>query len=182
MIGNDIVDLCLAKIQSNWQRKDFLEKQFTIAEQEAIAKAENPFQLVWLFWSMKEATYKCYTQQYPNRFFAPKKLQCSLISSNEGIIKIYDKEYYSFSKIHSNYIHTVASSSLKKSIVKDFLLDKKLNESTVVKQQLLSYFPEEVRLEKNKFGIPSLHQQQKLPISISLSHHGNYGGFAFQND
>ena len=29
MIGNDVVDLQLAKTQSNWQRKGFLEKQFT---------------------------------------------------------------------------------------------------------------------------------------------------------
>ena len=29
MIGNDIVDLSLAAIQSNWQRRGFLEKQFT---------------------------------------------------------------------------------------------------------------------------------------------------------
>ena len=33
MIGNDIVDLNLAKTQSNWQRKGFLERQFTKKEQ-----------------------------------------------------------------------------------------------------------------------------------------------------
>ena len=37
-IGNDIVDLSLAKIQSNWQRKGFLEKQFTQKEQIEILK------------------------------------------------------------------------------------------------------------------------------------------------
>ena len=31
-IGNDIIDLKLAKTQSNWQRKGFLEKQFTQKE------------------------------------------------------------------------------------------------------------------------------------------------------
>ena len=36
MIGNDIVDLKLAKNQSNWQRKGFLEKQFTEEEQKTI--------------------------------------------------------------------------------------------------------------------------------------------------
>ena len=35
-IGNDIVDLNLAKTESNWQRKGFLEKQFTQKEQEEI--------------------------------------------------------------------------------------------------------------------------------------------------
>ena len=44
MIGNDIVDLQLAKKQSNWQRKGFLDKQFTVSEQEEIARSKNPFQ------------------------------------------------------------------------------------------------------------------------------------------
>ena len=36
MIGNDIIDLSLAAIQSNWQRAGFLEKQFTKKEREYI--------------------------------------------------------------------------------------------------------------------------------------------------
>ena len=64
MIGNDIIDLSLAAIQSNWQRAGFLEKQFTKKEREYILNAADSFLQVWLFWSMKEAAYKCYTQQY----------------------------------------------------------------------------------------------------------------------
>ena len=74
MIGNDIIDLSLAKIESNWQRKGFLEKQFTANEQQLILAATNSFDLVWRFWSMKEAAYKVYSQQNEIRFFAPKKL------------------------------------------------------------------------------------------------------------
>ena len=36
MVGNDLVDLQIAKSQSNWRRKGFLEKQFTIKEQQLI--------------------------------------------------------------------------------------------------------------------------------------------------
>ena len=43
MIGNDIVDLNLAKTESNWQRKGFLEKQFTDSEINEILNSENPF-------------------------------------------------------------------------------------------------------------------------------------------
>ena len=55
MIGNDIIDLSVAKLESNWQRRGFLEKQFTEEEQQLILTASNPFVLVWKFWSMKEA-------------------------------------------------------------------------------------------------------------------------------
>ena len=63
-LGNDIIDLNLAKTQSNWERKGFLEKQFTEQEQEIILNSTNSFLQVWLFWSMKEAAYKCYTQEF----------------------------------------------------------------------------------------------------------------------
>ena len=71
MVGNDIDDLNLASKESNWQRKGFLEKQFTKKEQREILAAENPFLKVWLFWSMKEAAYKCYTQNFEKRLITP---------------------------------------------------------------------------------------------------------------
>ena len=72
MIGNDIIDLSLAKTQSNWQRKGFLEKLFSNDEQQLILEASNSFEMVWRLWSMKEAAYKIYTQHNEIRFFAPK--------------------------------------------------------------------------------------------------------------
>jgi phosphopantetheinyl transferase (holo-ACP synthase) len=74
LIGNDIIDLSVAKIESNWHRKGFLEKQFTSNEQQLILASTNSFDLVWRFWSMKEAAYKVYSQQNEVRFFAPKKI------------------------------------------------------------------------------------------------------------
>ena len=44
MIGNDIIDLSLAETESNWQRKGFLEKQFTAKEQ-AIIDTAYPFSI-----------------------------------------------------------------------------------------------------------------------------------------
>ncbi|MHA7057438.1 4'-phosphopantetheinyl transferase superfamily protein [Aquimarina sp. M1] len=60
MIGNDIIDLKLAAVQSNWQRKGWLNKVFTASEQQRIWYAKNPGQMVWKLWSMKEATYKAH--------------------------------------------------------------------------------------------------------------------------
>ena len=96
-IGNDIVDLNLAKTQSNWQRKGFLEKQFTQKEQNEILNAENPFLKVWLFWSMKEAAYKCYTQKFKERFFAPQKFECSLIFKEAGTVVFEGVTFYTTS-------------------------------------------------------------------------------------
>ena len=46
MIGNDIVDLVQARLQSNWKRKGFVEKIFTQKEQELIFSSQNPENMV----------------------------------------------------------------------------------------------------------------------------------------
>ena len=108
MVGNDIVDLNLASKESNWQRKGFLEKQFTKKEQREILAAENPFLKVWLFWSMKEAAYKCYTQNFEKRFFAPQKFECRLSSEDTGVVIFKELPFYTSSDLTTFYIHTTA--------------------------------------------------------------------------
>ncbi|TXD52817.1 MULTISPECIES: 4'-phosphopantetheinyl transferase superfamily protein [unclassified Polaribacter] len=181
MVGNDIVDLNLAKIQSNWQRKGFLEKLFTDAEQNEIVNSENPFLQVWLFWSMKEAAYKCYTQEWQRRFFGPKKFVCETITKSEGVVEFDHQKYSVNYQISDNYVHSIAFKKESKEMVSElFLIDKNDCKTKITNQNLLAYFGFKTELYKNEFGIPYLYQNnQKLPVSISTSHHGNYGGFAF---
>ena len=180
MIGNDIVDLNLAKTQSNWKRKGFLEKQFTNFEIDKILNSENPFLQVWLFWSMKEAAYKCYVQEFQKRFFAPKKFQCKMISNTEGIVNIENKIYNIKYLLSVNYVHSLAFKNYNKKMVSNlFFIDKNECQTKITNQKLRSHFSDEVVLKKNKIGIPYLFQnQKKMSISVSTSHHGNYGGYA----
>ena len=184
MIGNDIVDLNLAKIQSNWQRKGFLEKQFTEEEQDYILNSENSFEIVWLLWSMKEAAYKCYTQKYQKRFFAPKKFNCKIISNQIGIVEIETIKYHINYLITEVYIHSVAYVNSSEKMVKElFFIQENKSATKITNQNLLSKFPLDTKLFKNEFGIPNLYKnQEKLPISISTSHHGNYGAFAISEN
>ena len=109
MIGNDIIDLSFARSESNWQRRGFLEKQFTANEQKLILTAKNSFILVWRFWSMKEAAYKIYVQQNETRFFAPKKFDCLLKSGKKGLVYFKDQIFYTSSIVSQKYIFTLAS-------------------------------------------------------------------------
>ncbi len=182
MIGNDIVDLNLAKKESNWQRKGFLEKQFTLNEQRTILKSENPFLQVWLFWSMKEAAYKCYTQKHLKRFFAPQKFECSLTSKDEGVVFFNDNKYYTTTFIDAFYIYTIANSKLKRakvfsSIGSPKTIDKDLKQ-TLVDETGISL--EEIEQRKSPIGAPLYyHEEKKLTSSCTITHHGNYGAFAF---
>ena len=136
MIGNDIVDLNLAKTQSNWQRKGFLEKQYTAKEQEEILSAKNPFFKVWLFWSMKEAAYKIYVQQFGIRFFNPLKLVCSLDSKSDGFVTIGNTTFFTKSVISEEYIYTIAVSKNSKNYNSECL--KVENKSYLKKTQKLN--------------------------------------------
>lgn len=183
MVGNDIVDLQLAKTQSNWQRKGFLEKQFTESEQKLIVNSKNPFLQVWLFWSMKEAAYKCYTQEYQKRFFAPLKFSCKILSETKGVVEIASKKYYIIYLITIKYVCSIAQEKSSKKIVSNiFSIDKNENQSKFTSQKLMSLLNTEVELKKNALGIPYLYQNKKrIPLSVSFSHHGNYGAFAISH-
>ncbi|MBG6234282.1 phosphopantetheinyl transferase (holo-ACP synthase) [Pedobacter sp. CAN_A7] len=116
MIGNDIVDLRTAKQESNWQRKGYLQKVFTPAEQKLILESASPDILVWLFWSMKEAAYKIYSKEMDIRNYAPTSLECSIYDldgqTSSGQVSIGGITYYTRSSLHHNFIHTICADSL----------------------------------------------------------------------
>lgn len=181
-IGNDIVDLNLAKTESNWQRKGFLEKQFTQKEQEEIRNADNPFLKVWQFWSMKEAAYKSYTQKVETRFFAPQKFECSFISLTEGVVLFEDHKYYTNTSLNSFYIHTIAK-ELKSEDAIYFKIGSSKNIHIDLKTQLAietGVLSDEIVKIKTTVGAPLFYHKKKiLTKSCSISHHGNYGAFVF---
>lgn len=150
MIGNDIVDLNHAAIESNWKRTGYLEKIFTLAERFLIHSAKDADIMVWLFWSMKEAVYKAATDQTKIRSFAPFLLSCNnliLHSDRATGNVIYDgKTYYSQTILTSGYIHTIA----------------------VLKPGLLS----QVRLKISAYDAEDRSYKNSNPASVS--HHGNY--------
>lgn len=106
MIGNDIVDLALAKVESNWQRKGYLEKLFTKKEQNLIFSAQNPTLMVWILWSRKEAVYKIIRQENGLRGFYPLKIENTEFDS--GIVSFNKKEYYTKTVQKGDMLHTIA--------------------------------------------------------------------------
>jgi bacterioferritin-associated ferredoxin len=109
MIGNDLVDLHFASIESNWERKGFLDKLFTTSEKAQIRSSSDPFLLVWKYWTMKEAAYKIYSRMTGIRSFAPVKLCCTLCEHTYGIVRIDNLEFYTCTEITDTYIHTTAA-------------------------------------------------------------------------
>nr|WP_315202851.1 4'-phosphopantetheinyl transferase superfamily protein [uncultured Flavobacterium sp.] len=112
MIGNDIIDLDLARKESNWKRKGFLEKIFSLEEQTMIHDDSNPEAMVWNLWSRKEATYKIYNRYTGIRGYFPWLLQCSYENQNLGKVVIGDFVFYTQTEITDDYIYSIAVSDI----------------------------------------------------------------------
>jgi len=187
MIGNDIVDLKLAAVQSNWKRKGFLDKIFTNKEQDLILNAKDPSIMVWLLWSMKESAYKIYMRQNSLRIFAPKRFECD-VNTSQNTVKINEILYFTSSTISKDSIHTIARLNLNTSIRTNYF--KMKNDSYTIqhnttynslKEGVTQQFDipiSKIEINKNKMGIPYINELSK--VSISISHHGIFGAYAFE--
>ena len=180
MIGNDIIDLSFARLESNWQRRGFLEKLFTANEQKLILTAKNSFILVWKLWSMKEAAYKIYLQQNETRFFAPKKFDCLLKSGKKGLVYFKDQIFYTSSIVSQKYIFTLASLEKETKAYSKIVTPELIDKTIKNKLEYGSAFSAlEIEQKKSKNGAPSYyHKDMLLTRSCSISHHGNYGVFS----
>ena len=150
MIGNDVVDLALAKAESNWQRKGYLNKIFTAKEQNLIYSAQNPTVMVWILWSRKEAVYKIIRQQNGARGFYPLRIENT--DFKNGIIVFEQQLFYTKTTIDENFIHSIALQNQAFSRVVELSTTTSL-------------------YKKNE--IPYLIQENRV-VNLSKSHHGRY--------
>ncbi len=112
MIGNDIVDLAQAKIESNWERKGYLDKIFTPSEQLYINSQENKTTAVWALWTRKEAAYKISNRQSHLRRYNPLCFECvDIVFCNGNILgKVFyeNQIYFTKTQITNQYVYTIA--------------------------------------------------------------------------
>lgn len=159
MIGNDIVDLALARKQSNWKRKGFLDKIFTISEQYLILNSKKQDVTVWNLWSRKEAAYKIFNRKTGIRVYNPLEFECFDLEITDGIIlgKVinYNAVYYTKTIISEEFVHTVAVLNI-------------LDFDTI-------YYLENSETIIKKEGVPySFDEKRTVLKPASISHHGRF--------
>lgn len=159
MIGNDIVDLALARKESNWKRKGFLDKIFTESEKLLIYSAVNLEIMVWNLWSRKEAAYKIYNRETGIRGYFPLEFECLDIEIIDyiyfGKVAIRDRVYFTKTIITSQFVNSIAVKNIQSFDTIKTLENRK-------------------NIKKNK-GIPSYFEKDNLVrIPVSISHHGRF--------
>ncbi|MEM1120869.1 MAG: 4'-phosphopantetheinyl transferase superfamily protein [Bacteroidota bacterium] len=196
MVGNDIVDLQLAKKESNWRRPRFLAKLFTETEQHFLATAQDKELAVWLLWSQKESAYKIVARMEKRRFYAPKRLVTSTVQQNlttsllprEGQVAFEKYTFFTKSKVTDTYIHTIAQLDGHQPLVADsFQLAQRgyHHQRKSTRQKLLERYAQkkgwsinDLRIQKDEWKVPHLyHKNQRQTVQISMAHHGYFGGY-----
>ena len=157
MIGNDVVDMALAKAESNWKRPGYLQKIFTAGEQIMISSSLNKDSKVWDLWSRKEAAYKIYNRQTEIRSYIPLEFECfdlEIIDGDYyGKVICRGREYYTKTTITVARIDTIAV----------------ISKDDFIKVQ---YLAKDIIIQKNK-GVPNYFDDRVIK-PLSISHHGAF--------
>lgn len=180
MIGNDIIDLRAAAVESRIHRKGFLEKLFLPGEVRMIREAAVPEVVTWLLWSCKEAVYKIVHRKTRERKYAPQQFSCSIAQQHvygevTGTVLHNHHIYYYQGQVTNDHIHTCAATDhflLSKTAV--FTDQQVAGNYTGFMQQVLSA---KELFYKDETGIPYiLHREDGRCLPVSVSHHGSWCG------
>ena len=189
MTGNDIVDITVAAVESNWRRKGFLEKIFTLQEQLYINNAALPHEMVWKLWTMKESAYKIYNRQNGGHFFAPQKFSCTLLSAATGLVMFNNVSYQTTTIASKKYIYSIAclkgftNTELLSSCFYLPQMEHSKQQQFIYKKivdryaKLTGQRKEDTSVVKDKNGIPFLHCFNNIRVAISITHHGSFAAF-----
>ncbi|CAN5215301.1 hypothetical protein BH23BAC2_BH23BAC2_11990 [soil metagenome] len=187
MIGNDIVDLKLASMESNPLRPGFLEKIFSVLELRSLDNSTKLITDIWLYWAMKEAAYKAHQRRFSLlRRFNPQKFIVTGIcpqTRDSGKVIVDGYQYYCQNVITKEFIHSTATGGDIAANFETIFCPPREIRSTLRERlaQVLSIKSRELCLEKDNNFVPQIiHRGLGLPIPFSLSHHGSYGAFSFQ--
>lgn len=160
MIGNDIVDLALAKKESNWKRKGYLDKIFTVSEQLLIQKSTNQELAIWNLWSRKEAVYKIILQKGGKRGYYPRKIACLDLNLENGMVEFENQIFYTITIVKNESIYSIAVQN-----VNDFRNIKTLDNSHLL-----------FKVD----GIPFISINNEVK-SVSKTHHGKFERIVYLN-
>ncbi|MCK0123286.1 4'-phosphopantetheinyl transferase superfamily protein [Gelidibacter sp. F2691] len=187
MIGNDIVDLEFAKRNSRWQEQRFLNKLFTIEEQDFIRSDDQQFQNIWRLWTMKESVYKITSRAEGKIRFNPTDFKCIVLDSNQGQVFYKNQSIATATTTDQSFIQTTACLTPQwiSKLFQSSSLDYPTQHSESIQQAIKAYstyknvLDTAVSVIKNSRGIPQLYMNGHLQEEeLSLTHHGHYGAFA----
>lgn len=204
MIGNDVVDRCDPDAESASYSPRFDERVFAPSEKRILAQAADSETHRWLIWAAKEAAYKAHRKIEPNTFFSPKNFEvelsetapeCAVVNARTEPGAVFEVRFFlDGSAIHAvalyrewveaDVVHGCDRMTLGHSqtsapetpsrAVRRFALERLAS--------VLGRANDELEIRKEG-RIPFLFENGRRVIgNLSLSHHGQWLAFAFEQD
>ncbi len=194
MIGNDIIDWQLVSKCPRAGSTRFVQK--ILSPKELLGFKKTPYQerYLWACWALKEAAYKAWFKKKRQRFFAPKKFECIFDLNSLSTAAVVSTPYgYCYGQIKHLPAFIHATVSLKKDVLQQtFTHELKFSEDSTIVQSsetrnLLKkyiylthgYIPEYIELININGFISVKWKNISNPVTVSISHHGHWGGIAF---
>ncbi len=205
LVGNDIVDLHDPWSQSDKIHARFDSRVFTSIENSYISASNSAHRSRWLLWAAKESTFKvarkinAKTQFFPKKFIVRMTGKTSAEVVHDSIrfgvcFEITDEWLHALAEpIHQNANSFDPSCSRSHTCVRSVNIEElgisSNHKSSFVREvarttasSLVNILPGDIEII-NKSGVPFFFcQGERLPIGLSLSHHGRFVACALAMD
>lgn len=186
-VGNDVVDLGDPENQPQAIHPRFDERAFTARERRHLADRDTAHRTRWLLWSAKEAAFKAARKLDPGVRFLPRRFTVELEGEAGATVRhsagLFDVTFTGA----EDWVHAVASVAEGVRGVRTAMVERVRaaagpgDVSARVRilareriARLLSVPADEVRIVSCA-GIPVARRAgHRLPIDVSLSHHGRF--------
>jgi phosphopantetheinyl transferase (holo-ACP synthase) len=188
MIGNDIVDLDIVLKENKATNLRYLNKICTENEIKTIQSSIDPNITLWRIWTIKEAAYKIINKSNGIRAYFPKKIETVFLSETEAEVNSpWGKISVVTIPSNDHYIHSIASISDNPFFAGVEKVYPESNPSESVRMFCLQDLVNKMNLEssvslqiKTENNIPFVYlNEDKLPVNLSLSHHGRFVAWSF---
>ena len=197
LVGNDIVDLYDPWSQSDKIHSRFDSRVFTSVENSYINTSHSAHQSRWLFWAAKESAFKVARKLDAKTQFFPKKFIVRMIGKTSAEVVHGPMRFSVYFEITDEWLHALAkpihqdADSFSPSYSRPHTCVQSVGlEDSGIHNNHTSFFVREMARTTagslmnilpvdidivTKAGIPNFFcQSERLPIDLSLSHHGRF--------
>jgi phosphopantetheinyl transferase (holo-ACP synthase) len=195
MVGNDVVDLRDPESSSESLHPRFDTRVFSRRERELIAASADSERFRWKLWAAKEAAYKLARKLVPTTVFSPMRFEVEPETASSAVV-VHDSGRYTVEYTENEgALHAVATSELAqpRRVLTGW---RKLDAGEIASGDpdapsravrallceriagLLGVAPSELEVRR-RGRVPFLWLRgEPAPVDLSLSHHGDWLGFA----
>lgn len=179
-IGNDIVDLKDPMVKGKSKEKRFVRRICSEEERAVVAEASDPDKALWVFWAIKEATYKALKKKEANTSFVPPEFVCCYVKGEWRCRGAYVQVV-----CNKDFVHAIAfiGDRVSSEII-HAIKEERNDQSAAVRQLSLKMLVQKgfmncsiARGEKEGKLLPPQIIQNGIPVigcDLSLSHDGRY--------